>query len=940
MAVVPAGALDGALPRHHVAIQEALRLLRDPASSRTWLHDPRTHEAVELMPPPRGALWDIHVVNAEGLAIISSKTEDNWTNSFLSYDVWSVGRDLYVQPRDAGTGAFLVDFVAGSKDMVCAISPRRQNLRVDVDVCPRMIQGARCWWEMPQFWHFLSVDASGTAARLVAARALRWEALTLSLGLPRPHIRRRHEWQRGALPDRASMHRMLPCTSASMHAILTIIRTAAAGVRRHGGLPASLAQDPAERFLESLLRDLYWTSATIRINVDAASELIAGPCIGHCPLFLPLGRCVVDVSALADALRGRSSEARAFRHSRGRAPVEKAESTMQQHVLLVRLLGAGPQLHWLTKQFLWQAGDLLDGIVARTLDTPAVLRARLALAGTEGTPASALLPKAESVHWRNRRPRLQRYFMACREHFDGARSLSRSIDASRVGKKQVFLLALALPDNCSAWAPPQAGRDAGASSPSALTRADGSTRHARARSSRGTGGHASTGGCEQTCPCASASACACAGAGDFSGTRADPRATRCVAAAQGAARRSPRGRLQGDVPGSTPRKLAPFSRFQQFFAGYSRERRAIFTARGVGGPGSSPGALLRTLSAQVARDCRGHLELLQATAREPSVPLLQARPAWRNRAARFLARDPAEAPDAKRPCTKRRRVKTLEWLLALDNGLRVCTGAGLGAFRVAEEPLDTSSGFTWPSLCVAPDQGLDGHCALNWACWGPGRLNIERTDDPSHGAHNDIDLTLRDSGLYAHQLLINLARNIFSFDEGRRHVDTAEAVAEYCALTNPHERPLFEAMLPLLLEDRGEQDRRSEPGTRALGLMYVCLATGAYSEGLIAQAYRERSRLAPQQQLHSEDIGPKKLGAQAVAGMRAATRNQLAIACIMYTNPENRCRQRALRVVGGPTVDWHSAQNQRLQSCPEALRWQTDQAGGRYLEHLRQTWRA
>ena len=74
--------------------------------------------------------------------------------------------------------------------------------------------------------------------------------------------------------------------------------------------------------------------------------------------------------------------------------------------------------------------------------------------------------------------------------------------------------------------------------------------------------------------------------------------------------------------------------------------------------------------------------------------------------------------------------------------------------------------------------------------------------------------------------------------------------------------------------------------------------------------------------------------------MRAATRNQLAIACIMYTNPENRCRQRALRVVGGPTVDWHSAQNQRLQSCPEALRWQTDQAGGRYLEHLRQTWRA
>ena len=531
MAVVPAGALDGALPRHHVATQEALRLLRDPASSRTWLHDPRTHEAVELMPPPRGALWDIHVVNAEGLAIISSKTEDNWTNSFLSYDVWSVGRDLYVQPRDAGTGAFLVDFVAGSKDMVCAISPRRQNLRVDVDVCPRMIQGARCWWEMPQFWHFLSVDASGTAARLVAARALRWEALTLSLGLPRPHIRRRHEWQRGALPDRTSMHRMLPCTSASMHAILTIIRTAAAGVRRHGGLPASLAQDPAERFLESLLRDLYWTSATIRINVDAASELIAGPCIGHCPLFLPLGRCVVDVSALADALRGRSSEARAFRHSRGRAPVEKAESTMQQHVLLVRLLGAGPQLHWLTKQFLWQAGDLLDGIVARTLDTPAVLRAPLAIADTQGTPASALLPKAKSVHWRNRRPRLQRYFMACREHFDGARSLSCSIDASRVGRKQVFLLALALPDNCSAWAPPQAGRDAGASSPSALTRADGSTRHARARSSRGTGGHASTGGCEQTCPCASASACACAGAGDFSGTRADPRATRCVAAA-------------------------------------------------------------------------------------------------------------------------------------------------------------------------------------------------------------------------------------------------------------------------------------------------------------------------------------------------------------------------------------------------------------------------
>ena len=84
------------------------------------------------------------------------------------------------------------------------------------------------------------------------------------------------------------------------------------------------------------------------------------------------------------------------------------------------------------------------------------------------------------------------------------------------------------------------------------------------------------------------------------------------------------------------------------------------------------------------RGFRGTLSLDKLPAPVHRATLAQARLAWRKRAARFLDKDPAERSERKGPPLKRHRVKTLEWLLALDNALRVTTSGCLESYCVPE----------------------------------------------------------------------------------------------------------------------------------------------------------------------------------------------------------------------------------------------------------------
>ena len=52
---------------------------------------------------------------------------------------------------------------------------------------------------------------------------------------------------------------------------------------------------------------------------------------------------------------------------------------------------------------------------------------------------------------------LSRYVVATRKTFEGQRSLSMTLDASRVGNKNIFVGVIARPDNVAAIIPPQVG---------------------------------------------------------------------------------------------------------------------------------------------------------------------------------------------------------------------------------------------------------------------------------------------------------------------------------------------------------------------------------------------------------------------------------------------------------------------------------------------------
>lgn len=380
---------------------------------------------------------------------------------------------------------------------------------------------------------------------------------------------------------------------------------------------------------------------------------------------------------------------------------------------------------------------------------------------------------------------------------------------------------------------------------------------------------------------------------------------------------------------------------------------------------------------KVARDFRCSVSLDQLAEPKNKPKREQSRENWRKRALRFLRRGNLandREQDEGQPARKRHRTKSFEWLLAVHNALATSVGRGLDAFHI---PVDTkTSAWSWPALSIAADQGPDGMRAMNACQFGPLRVNVDRVDDPSHGCHNDIVASIRSCGLYPHSLLMSVARNSIHgpFNEGRRFIETAEAVAEYTKLTNPHSCPIFQVLLPSMLEDLNWVEKAMEPDileqvwnefrsstiftkkgckesssrfcthvTRAkaedctwtfryLGFLIVCLQTGEYSETRLAQALKSSMQAAAKAATHCTggDMPPTRQGAEVVANMRSVTRNQLEVATLMFGDFDNRCRQRVIYLGAGPCQRWHSQQNKRNRACSESIAWEIEQLRGGY----------
>ncbi len=84
--------------------------------------------------------------------------------------------------------------------------------------------------------------------------------------------------------------------------------------------------------------------------------------------------------------------------------------------------------------------------------------------------------------------------------------------------------------------------------------------------------------------------------------------------------------------------------------------------------------------------------------------------------------------------------------------------------------------------------------------------------DISHGATNDVKLCIRHTGFWNHELLVRAAAQcpLGPYGSGTRAIQLSEAVSEYLREHSFDGCPLFQSLLPSLLDDKGQSHRFHE----------------------------------------------------------------------------------------------------------------------------------
>ncbi|CAK0848809.1 unnamed protein product [Prorocentrum cordatum] len=256
----------------------------------------------------------------------------------------------------------------------------------------------------------------------------------------------------------------------------------------------------------------------------------------------------------------------------------------------------------------------------------------------------------------------------------------------------------------------------------------------------------------------------------------------------------------------------------------------------------------------------------------------------------------------------------------------------------------------------------------------------------SHGAWNDERGTLKEVGLWEHELLMCAAYNVnygtlYSPD---RQGQVNKANEDQRKLLTPGTDALFLHHLPRILDDEGRAHHVHAPNIAKE--LYGDLAEDKQLSnkgdkvglcrfyGAIRKAKQEERIWARRQYLldtaaaklgylpRSFNLTDKTLSAQKAAGaagsgasssmaqgnreidkIRAATKNKLAgglhLAQVMY-NDRNKHLQRMILRGATAAEQWHSEQNKALRSVKEGVPWYVKQVSGKMHGHIVDTAKA
>ena len=144
-----------------------------------------------------------------------------------------------------------------------------------------------------------------------------------------------------------------------------------------------------------------------------------------------------------------------------------------------------------------------------------------------------------------------------------------------------------------------------------------------------------------------------------------------------------------------------------------------------------------------------------------------------------LDEEPEPAHKKRRTGERKRKMyrEKSYWLgVDLDNALR--DFGGLAKFCITPELEENANPALWPHLNVASDCGPDVYCLLN-ACENHLRINLSRSPDVSHGAHNDVLLSIFDQKWGGFFYLLTVCINVVFLPWGDgRHGRTLRQAAD------------------------------------------------------------------------------------------------------------------------------------------------------------------
>lgn len=378
---------------------------------------------------------------------------------------------------------------------------------------------------------------------------------------------------------------------------------------------------------------------------------------------------------------------------------------------------------------------------------------------------------------------------------------------------------------------------------------------------------------------------------------------------------------------------------------------------------------------QVIDDLKGEcVEAVEAGDREK---ILEIREEWPKRAAALMTHGEDKSITVA-PQKKRFRVDASQYMAALDNYIQEVTDVGLAHFAQPANIEERASPWTWPHLVISPDQGADGVCGINWFIHAK-HGNCDTCWDQSHGLWNDWKRALKTSGMWYKKQIMVVLWNIRHgpYNASMWEKKLRGSMDEYFAVADHRNCPIWQWVLPRLLNDRGISHRITEEnisaemwevvrasrknvtkGTKVnmtrwfaavhrskefdpmwheelLNFIMLCLTTGIITTGSFA--YDLAGKLTKDIQDEGEakhEGGMKAAGSQTLTRLRACTKNTYHLGLYILMDPENQRQERIQTILTEPLWAWHGEQSKKLRNCDDTLEWTRCEVGGKCMAPL------